>query len=65
MSLGLVVELPQCLLLMDGILAVENCMLLIAIRLSLLFLYLLFHVGGHLKELVFSCCGGWTLAVAA
>ena len=49
----MVVELPQRLLLMDGILAIKNRLLPIAIRLGLLLLHLLFHVGEHLKELVF------------
>ena len=50
---GVFVELPQCFLLTDDILVVENRMLPIAIRLSLLFFYLLFHVDEHLKELIF------------
>jgi len=52
LSLKLVVKLPQCLMLTDGILVVDSRMLSIAIRLEL-FLHLLFHVSDHLKELVF------------
>jgi len=53
LSLELIFELPQCLLLMNGILMVESRLLLIAIRLGLLLLNLFFHVSEHLKELVF------------
>jgi len=53
LSLELVIELPQRLLLTDGVLAVEIRLLPIAIRLGLLFLHLLFHISEHLKELVF------------
>ena len=53
LSLELIVELHQCLLLTNDILTVESRLLLIAIRLDLLFLHLLFHVSEHLKELVF------------
>ena len=53
LGLELVVELPQCLMLVYGILAVENCLLPITICLSLLLFYLLFHVSEHLKELIF------------
>ena len=38
---------------MEGILAVESHLFLVVIRSGLLFLYLLFHVGEHLKVLVF------------
>jgi len=53
LSLELIVELSQCLLLMDDILAVESRLLPIMIRLGLLFFYLLFYIGEHLNELVF------------
>jgi len=53
LSLKSVVKLPQCLLFTDGILAAESRLFPIAIRLSLLFLYPLFHVSEHLKELIF------------
>ena len=47
------VELSQGLLFMSGILEVKTRLLSIVIRLGLLFLYLLFHVGKHLMELIF------------
>ena len=53
LSLEVIVELPHCLQLTEDILAVESRLLPIAIRFSLLFLHLLFHVGEHLKELIF------------
>ena len=52
MSLELVIEPPQCLMLMDGILAVESHLLLTAIKMDLLFFHLFFHVNMHLKELI-------------
>ena len=53
LSLELVLELTQCLLLTDDILAVEKCLLPIAIRLCLLLLHLFLHVDEHLKLSVF------------
>ena len=53
LSLKSVVKLPQCLIFMDGIFTIESHLLLIAIRLGLLILQLLFHVSEHLKEIVF------------
>ena len=53
MSLEVVAEMFQYLLLMDDILVVKSHLLPIAIRLGLLFHHLLFHVSKHLKGLVF------------
>jgi len=53
LCLELVVELPNCLLLTDDILAIESYLLPIAIWLGLLFLHLFFHIGEHMKELIF------------
>ena len=52
LGLELVVELPQCLLLTDVILAVENLLFWIALDWACV-LYLLFHFVEHLKKLTF------------
>ena len=62
LRMELVVELPQCLLLMDIILAIESCLLSIAIRLGLLFFHCS-HISKHLKEQVFVLL--WLLILAA
>jgi len=56
----------QFLLLLKDIFAIEGHLLLLTIRLLLLFLYLISHLVGHLKELVFMLlrwldAGNWFL----
>ena len=65
LSLELVVVLPQCLLLMDGILAIESRLLPIEIWLALLFIHQLFHIGEHLKVLSSCHWSGRILAVVS
>jgi len=56
----LFVEQSQPLLLLEDVLAVESHPFSFMVRLRLLFLYLLFHLIEHLKELIFALCGYYT-----